>query len=211
MLVKSEDQEEELLSSVVVGGFPTRGNVHSQGQKVVVGSGNGVLTLWERGVWDDQDERVIVMPGGKSGGDSIDCLAVVPNGRREVAAGCGDGKVRIANLTGKGVQETLLHDVLEGVLGVGFDSLGRLISGGGNMVKVWAEKDQSANYSDDGMDSDEEEDDSDDEPVAGKRKKADASSDEDSSSEEEKPKNKKGKRGPKDKLAQTGVLGFDIE
>lgn len=208
-MVKSENQEEELLSSVVVGGFPARGgSARSLGQKVVVGSGNGVLTLWERGVWDDQDERVIVMPGGKSGGDSLDVLAVVPGGRREVAVGCGDGKVRLVNLTGRGVQETLLHDVLEGVLGVGFDSLGRLISGGGNMVKVWAEKDQSAQ----GSDSEEEDsdDEDEDEGSAGKRKKADASSDEDSSSEEEKPQQKKKKGKGKDKGIGNGILGFDI-
>ena len=207
-MVKSENQEEELLSSVVVGGFPARGgSARSGGQKVVVGSGNGVLTLWERGVWDDQDERVIVMPGGKSGGDSLDVLAVVPNGRREVAVGCGDGKVRLVNLTGRGVQETLLHDVLEGVLGVGFDSLGRLISGGGNMVKVWAEKDQVA---DSGSDSEDDSDDEDEDAGAGKRKKADASSDEDSSSEEEKPQQKKKKGKAKDKGIGNGILGFDI-
>lgn len=208
VMVKSENQEEELLSSVVVGGFPARGgSARSGGQKVVVGSGNGVLTLWERGVWDDQDERVIVMPGGKSGGDSLDVLAVVPNGRREVAVGCGDGKVRLVNLTGRGVQETLLHDVLEGVLGVGFDSLGRLISGGGNMVKVWAEKDQIA---DSGSDSEDDSDDEDEDAGAGKRKKADASSDEDSSSEEEKPQQKKKKGKAKDKGIGNGILGFDI-
>lgn len=212
-MVKSEDQEEELLSSVVVSGFPARGG-RSGGQKVVVGSGNGVLTLWERGVWDDQDERVIVMPGGKSGGDSLDVLAVVPGGAREVAVGCGDGKVRIANLTGRGVLETLLHDQLEGVLGVGFDVHDRLVSGGGNMVKVWAEKDASTNddsEADSDADSDVDSDDSDDEDApkaSGKRRKVESSDDD--SSEDEKPKKKKGKGKGKGKTIGNGILGFDI-
>jgi hypothetical protein len=204
VLVKSEDQEEELLSSVVVSGFPARGG-RSGGQKVVVGSGNGVLTLWERGVWDDQDERVIVMPGGKSGGDSLDAIVVVPGGRREVAVGCGDGRVRLVNLTGKGVQETLRHDELEGVVGVGFDCLGRLISGGGSVVKVWAEKEGDEEEESD--ESDEEEEDQ----GASKRKadSDDDSDDDDSSSEEEKQKKKKRRKGKgKDKGVGNGILGF---
>ncbi|TVY52774.1 WD repeat-containing protein jip5, partial [Lachnellula suecica] len=67
VMVKSEDQEEELLCSVFVGGLPSKPG-RSKGEKVLVGSSSGVLTLWERGVWDDQDERIIV-DGGRGGGD----------------------------------------------------------------------------------------------------------------------------------------------
>lgn len=69
VLVKSEDQEEELLSSVFVGGLPAKPG-RSKGEKILVGSGNGVLTLWERGVWDDQDERIVV-DGGRGKGGSV--------------------------------------------------------------------------------------------------------------------------------------------
>lgn len=61
VLVKSEDQEEEFLSSVFVGGLRARPG-RSKGEKVVVGSSSGVLTLWERGVWDDQDEEEAEAP-----------------------------------------------------------------------------------------------------------------------------------------------------
>ncbi len=67
VLVKSEDQEEELLSCVFVDGLPARPG-RSTGQKVLVGCSTGVVTVWERGVWDDQEERIVV-DGGKAGGE----------------------------------------------------------------------------------------------------------------------------------------------
>lgn len=199
VLVKSADQEEELLSCAVVGGFPAHGG-QSGGQKVVVGNGNGVLTLWERGVWDDQDERVVVTPGGKAAGESVDAIAVVPGGRREVVVGCGDGKVRVVNLTGRGVLGVLRHDELEGVVGVGFDCYGRLISGGGNMVKVWGEKGPEAGEGEEESDSEKD-----------SEKDSEDSEDESSSSEEEeKPERKKRKkgRGKADPGVGNGILGF---
>src|SRR5271163_3594771 len=61
VLVKSEDQEEELTSSLFVSGLKAGGT--SKGEKLLVGGAGGVITLWERGVWDDQDERIIVDRG----------------------------------------------------------------------------------------------------------------------------------------------------
>jgi hypothetical protein len=143
VLVKSEDQEEELLSSVFVGGLPSKPG-RSKGEKVLVGSSNGVLTLWERGVWDDQDERIIV-DGGRGGGESLDSLVVMPedvgDGGKNVVVGVGDGTIRIVKLgPNKLIGEPLRHDEVEAVVGLGFDVGGRLISGGGSIVKVWQEK-----------------------------------------------------------------------
>ncbi|TGO90287.1 hypothetical protein BPOR_0071g00190 [Botrytis porri] len=76
VLVKSEDQEEELLSSVFVSGLPARGKFGRE--KVCVGNGNGVITLWEKGVWDDQSERIIVDGGGKAEGESLDAMIAMP-------------------------------------------------------------------------------------------------------------------------------------
>jgi len=51
------------------------------------------------------------------------------------------GTIRIVQLgPNKIVGETLRHDEVEGVVGLGFDVGGRLISGGGSIVKVWQEK-----------------------------------------------------------------------
>lgn len=208
VLVKSEDQEEELLSSVFVGGLPSKPG-RSKGEKVLVGSGNGVLTLWERGVWDDQDERIIV-DGGKGGGESLDALVLMPDGvgdgNTNVCVGVGDGTVRIVRMgLNKVVEEPLRHDDVEAVVALGFDVEGRLISGGGSIVKVWQEKMSLE-------DDEDEEEDSDEEPAMAKRAlSSDSDSDEDDSSDEEEERKRKKKRKRskgKDKNAGNGILGF---
>jgi hypothetical protein len=210
--VKSEDQEEELLSSVFVGGLPSRPG-RSKGEKVLIGSSSGVLTLWERGVWDDQDERIIV-DGGRGGGESLDVLALVPEGvgvgGKNVVVGVGDGTIRVVRLgMNKVVGEPLRHDEVEGVVGLGFDVGGRMISGGGHIVKVWQQEM--------GVDEEEEEEeDSDDDsdeapPTGGEKRRGGDSSDEDSSDDEDNGRRRKKKRkGGKGKSKHTvnGVLGF---
>jgi hypothetical protein len=211
VLVKSENQEEELLSSVFVGGLPSKPG-RSKGEKVLVGSSNGVLTLWERGVWDDQDERIYV-DVGRGGGESLDSLAVMPegvgDGGKNVVVGVGDGTIRIVQLgPNKVVGEALRHDEVESVVGLGFDVGGRLISGGGSIVKVWQEKMT--------LNDDDEEDDSDDEESSVKKRALDGSDSddgdgadaEDSSDEEQGRKRKKKRRKGKGKHTGNGILGF---
>ncbi len=207
VLVKSEDQEEELLSSVFVGGLPSRPG-RSKGEKVLVGSSSGVLTLWERGVWDDQDERIIV-DGGRGGGESLDSLVLMPegvgDGGKNVVVGVGDGTIRIVKLGSNKVVAELRHDEVESVVGLGFDVEGRMISGGGSIIKVWQEKMN--------LDDNEEESDSDEEVT--KKRGLDGSDSEDSdsdagdSSDEEggqKRKKRRKARGKKD--PGNGILGF---
>ncbi|KAH8768772.1 WD repeat-containing protein jip5 [Hyaloscypha finlandica] len=213
VLVKSENQEEELLSSVFVGGLPSKPG-RSKGEKVLVGSSNGVLTLWERGVWDDQDERIYV-DVGRGGGESLDSLAVMPegvgDGGKNVVVGVGDGTIRIVQLgPNKLVGETLRHDEVEGVVGLGFDVGGRLISGGGSIVKVWQEK---MTLDDEG----EDEDDSDEGETWARKRTLDGSASdgsdeadaEDSSDEEgERKRRKKRRKAKGKKQSGNGILGF---
>lgn len=142
VLVRSEDQEEELLSSVFVGGLSAKPG-RSKGEKVLVGGGGGVLTLWERGVWDDQDERIIV-DRGTAGGESLDTITVVPDGvglgGKVVAVGLGDGRVKFVRLGPNKVVGEVRHDEVESVVSLGFDVAGRMISGGGQTIKIWHEK-----------------------------------------------------------------------
>lgn len=177
VLVQSEDQEEMLLSCCFVSGLPVRRGGTSKGAKVVVGGGDGVLTLWERGVWDDQDERITV-DRGAGGGESLDVLTPLPDGvgpgGKVIAVGMGDGKVRFVKLGQNKVVGEIQHDEVEGVISLDFDVGGRLVSGGGNTIKVWHEKvDEDnggyldgamkrGNGSDSDAGSDEEKDDSDD-------------------------------------------------
>jgi hypothetical protein len=210
VLVKSEDQEEELLCSVFVGGLPSKPG-RSKGEKVLIGSSSGVLTLWERGVWDDQDERIIVDGAGRGGGESLDTLAVMPegvgDGGKNVVVGVGDGTIRIVKLGLNKVIGELRHDELEGVVGLGFDVGGRMISGGGHVVKVWQEE----MGDEDGVDEEEDED-SDEEDIAVDRKKrglSDSDDDDSSEDEAERRSRKKKRKGSKSKnKGGNGVLGF---
>ncbi|KIN02249.1 hypothetical protein OIDMADRAFT_197335 [Oidiodendron maius Zn] len=210
VLVKSEDQEEELLSSVFVGGLPSKPG-RSSGEKVLIGGGSGVLTLWERGVWDDQDERIIV-DSGKGGGESLDTLVVMPDGvgdgHKNVVVGVGDGTIRIVRLgLNKVVGEPLRHDEVEAVVALGFDVGGRLVSGGGSIVKVWQEAMNEAD--EDQADSDEE--DSDEEIGAAKRAlaKGNGNSDSDDSDEEAARSQKRRKKSKgKKKNSGNGIMGF---
>ncbi|GME28958.1 WD repeat containing protein [Neofusicoccum parvum] len=143
VLVRSEDQEEELLSSRFVGGLPKKGS--SVGEKILVGGSAGVLTLWERGVWDDQDERITV-DRGPGGGESLDVMEMLPEGvgsagGKVVAVGLGNGLVRFVKIGANRVVGEVSHDEAgESVVALGFDVGGRLITGGGQVVKVWHEK-----------------------------------------------------------------------
>jgi len=205
VLVKSEDQEEELLSSVFVGGLPSKPG-RSKGEKILVGSGSGVLTLWERGVWDDQDERIIVDGTGRGGGESLDALVLMPDnvgdGHKNVVVGVGDGTVRIVRMgLNKVVGEPLRHDDIEAVVALGFDVEGRLISGGGSIVKVWEES----------MNLDDEAEESDDDNGATKRalsESDDSDKQEDSSDDDSKPSKRRKKAKAKQKNAGNGILGF---
>ncbi len=210
VLVKSEDQEEELLCSVFVGGLPAKPG-RSKGEKVMIGSSSGILTLWERGVWDDQDERIIVVGGGRGGGESLDALAVMPegvgDGGKNVVVGVGDGTIRIVKLGLNKAIGDLRHDEIEGVVGLGFDVGGRMISGGGHVVKVWQEEMAG---DDDGVDEEEEEDSDEDVPADSKKRRGSDSEEEDSSDDEDERRScKRKRRGNKgENKSGNGVLGF---
>ncbi|KAI5292130.1 WD repeat-containing protein jip5 [Ascosphaera acerosa] len=129
-----------------------------------------------------------------------------------VAVGQSDGHVQLVQLGSNKVVATLRHDELEGVTGLGFDVEGRMVSGGGNVVKVWHALDAGAGGSDSDDGSDDSGDDSDGgvEKRAGRRPpppskrpahKAASDSDDDSSDDDDemfrsrkKQKGRKGKR-----------------
>jgi hypothetical protein len=136
----------------------------------VVGGSGGVLTLWERGAWDDQDERIYIEKGA-GGGESLETLTAVPDelGKgKMIAIGLGNGKVKFVKMGMNKVVSELTHDETEGVVGLGFDVEGRMVTGGGQVVKVWHETAESGGFSgekhmlvDDSDDSDDDDSDSD--------------------------------------------------
>lgn len=145
VLVKSEDQGEELLSSAIGDG------------KLVVGGEKGALRLWQVGVWDDNEETVTVGRGA-----SADVLAMVPEdvGKGQMlAVGMDDGVVRFVGMgrkRAKVLDFEVRHDEVEGVWGLGFEVGGRMCSGGGAVVKVWEESLASGGGV--GVEAEEEED-----------------------------------------------------
>ena len=215
VLVKSEDQEEELLSSVFVSGLSKRGGGTSVGEKVVVGGAGGVLTLWEKGQWDDQDERITV-DRSEGGGESLDVLSLLPDGvgpgGKVVAVGTGEGLIRFVKIGANKVIGEVRHDEVEAAVGLGFDVGGRMISGGGNVVKVWHDKVDEDNgaYVDGGSSkrhagSDSEDEDGEDDGTG----KGEDDSDEDSDEEDGgRKRRKKRKRGKGKQLAGKAAFAF---
>lgn len=141
----SEDQDVELTSCLMVQGLKRGGT--SVGEKLLVGQADGVVSLWERGVWGDLDERMII----DKTGDEVESLCEVPQGfgkgklkmnEKLVVAGLEGGRIRFARVGRNGVLDEwdIVHDEMEGVTGLGFDIGGRLVSGGGQTVKIWTER-----------------------------------------------------------------------
>lgn len=231
VIATSEDQEEELTSVMYISGLKKGGT--SVGEKVLVGQADGVVSLWERGVWGDLDERIVV----DRGNSAIECLCsvpadFVPKGKLKmnekiVAAGLEDGTIRFLRI-GRNIvirEWDLKHEEIDGVSGLGFDAAGRMVSGGGQTVKVWTTtKNTSPGTTPNGLgkhdrdhsDEDEWEDDSADDSADNEAEVDSDSADEADSSEDEarrdRGKRKKRKRNKgKDKsggraLTFSGIL-----
>ncbi|KAH7166319.1 WD40-repeat-containing domain protein [Dactylonectria macrodidyma] len=217
VLVRSEDQEDELLTSCFVPGMGPKNNRNNG--VLAIGSGSGVLTLWDKGAWDDQQERIIVDGDRKGGGESIDSVALVPQELgigKKVVCGVGDGSLRIVDLIRREVDVSinLRHDHMESVVSLAFDSENRLISAGGKTVKLWEELSE-LQADDDDEDSDSDDDSEEEEEQSGKRA-AESDSDSDDSDqervEEMKRRAKRRKEVQNNKLGPMGahgIMGFE--
>ncbi|KAM0814206.1 putative WD repeat-containing protein JIP5 [Seiridium cardinale] len=196
VLVRSDDQEDELLGAVFVPGLGPKKN--RDNGIVAVGTGTGVLTIWDKGAWDDQTDRIIV----DRAGESLDCMAQLPDtitSGKKIAVGVGDGTVRLVDLVKREVEAVLQHDEVEAVVGISFDCEGRMISGGGTTIKVWEESvaptgDDSDEDGDEDDDSDESDDSDDSDTKTPVQTKRAADSDAESESDSDDGSRRKGKK-----------------
>ncbi|KAL4728372.1 WD repeat-containing protein jip5 [Fusarium chlamydosporum] len=216
VLVRSDDQEDELLSSCYISGMGPKG--HRENGVVACGTSTGVLTLWDKGSWDDQQERIIV-DGDRKGGESIDATVLIPQEMglgKKVICGLGDGSLRVVDAVRRQVivSDNLRHDHMESVVSLAFDSANRLISAGGRTVKLWEEL-SALQGSDEDEEEEEEDDDEGDESEEeekgnGKRPAESESDSEDSEADhiaEMKQRAKRRKDNQKNKLGPMGAHG----
>lgn len=194
VILESDDFDEELLCSTIVD------------SKTIVGSEQGVLRIWETGKWEAPPKTYHV------GSDGVEAIAAIPDTLEATQRGntiCGmeDGNIKILRL-GEGMNRLVgevSHDQIDAPSALGFltgDGGGRMISGGGKVIKVWEEKevvvpdkDRYANGSaedsvDDTKGEDEEEENSEEEKRPQRRRK----------------KSKRSKS--KDKRGNHGVMAF---
>ena len=172
--------------------------------KLIAGGEKGVLRVWDGGansIVEGKERKVAVQRG-----ESLDVVCstsggVVPN--KTVVVGLGDGTIKFVDVGGKkgtAIAEVRHHEI-DGAVALGFESGGRLISAGGDVVKIWERS---------------EEEDSDDEELGvtglgsiGEDNEPEAGSDSDSSEEERKPKRKKRKRNKgKDRGGNSHIMAF---
>ena len=195
----TNNDEEELLSSVWVGKL--RGKHFQQaGEKIFLGSSTGLLTMWEKATQYDPEEEYVVVDKGMdgNGGESLECLAMVPDElglvdaeqNKALACGLGDGRIKLMQLGWLKNREMveLRHDDVEPVFGIGFERQGRMITGGGKIVKIWQKTDDDKQEENE-VDGHEETGDSVEYGTDGIE-----STRMDSSSEEEEPKPKRRKK-----------------
>eukprot|EP00941_MAST-03F_sp_MAST-3F-sp1_P006175 g6175.t1 len=190
LLHRSEDQEDELLSCVLM----------KNGNKVVCGSQDGVLIIWSYGEWLDRSDG---FPGHPESVDSI-----VKIDENTLATGSSDGIIRRVELQ---------PNRLRGVIGAHDDfpieelcfSADKTILAScshDNEVRFWAVNEDEDEDSDEEEDSDDDDFDSDD-SFDGKKSK---SARKRRRREKKKEQRKKSKLTPQDakKLKQGSMAGF---
>ncbi|KAK9237593.1 WD40-repeat-containing domain protein [Lipomyces kononenkoae] len=177
----SEDQEDEILCSCI--SYPPNfeyspdegrdSNAAVPEKRVavtaVMGTATGVLTFWMKDNWDDQQTRAILS------NESIDCIAEYPDQR--IIAGGADGIVRLVDVRQRKAIKEYEHGGEDGVVAVATDSWGRIVSAGGEIVRVWnlddepEESKRESDSDDNDTDSDKSENESDDSDDDGKKSK----------------------------------------
>jgi hypothetical protein len=236
-LARSEPQEDEMLCGAVVTRAPSKKTGGST--QLITGTAGGVVTGWNPGFWEDHQTRVSISRSTGDSVDSLTVMpddwelaSAAAGYRRYYAAGSGDGKVRVVEIGANRTVTTLSHSystdqakrmgvgritkgdheigLEEGVAALGIDCEGRIISGGGMVVKVWtlAEPTQDQPNSKKKKRSRQGHDNSSGDGESEKENDSDDSDDSDGEKESKKRKRRK-RKGGKGKAKSAGVKNFN--
>ena len=167
---------------------------------IVVGGERGLLRFWT-------DARNLPIELGSSSetrvhlikNETIDTLCTPPKHGTLLAAGLGDGSIKLVDFRSRKIVASLQHDDIEPVVGLGFESEGRLVSAGGQNIKIWQESTTGRPVDGHGQEVEEVE------CVSLEEIKDEGEDD----SEDQKPKNaRKKRRKGKGKNSPNGILGI---
>ncbi|KAL8698411.1 MAG: hypothetical protein Q9201_006587 [Fulgogasparrea decipioides] len=192
IVFQSADLGEEVLSGTTTGG------------KLVAGGEKGALRIWDggvKGLMEGTERRITVQKG-----ENLDVICEGASPDDMVVVGLGDGTVKFVQVGGKrgGVASSVRHNEVEGVLALGFEPGGRMISGGGDTVKIWERSQEDDS-------SDEEAMDKTNGIITKDRSEVEEAeeNDHESSEEEKRPKRKKRKRNKgKDRGGSNHIMAF---
>lgn len=152
----SEDQEDELLSLCFL-------NDDENDSTLFCGQGQGVLTFWQYGLneYNDQIGRIKI-----SKNEGIESLMPTMLNNNRIWCGCTDGFVYLLDGKVKRIVKKVHHGKYEDVSLLDIDYEYRLVSGSMNTIKVWnidQEEEEMSNASMEDDSSDDSQSSSDDE------------------------------------------------
>ena len=154
-VVYSDDQEDEILCGTFLD--------TEDGETVVCGMGEGVVTIWKplKNDLEDQMSRIKIAKD-----ESVECIVSTLQDDNCVWCGCSDGKLYKVDIKGSRIAEIRKHNDVDEVQFLDLDCEYRLVSGGMDNLKIWQAQDQNGTNgdleSDVSIDSDSDLDDSDD-------------------------------------------------
>lgn len=141
-VVYSDDQEDEILCGTFLD--------TEDGETVVCGMGEGVVTIWKpkKNDLEDQMSRIKIAKD-----ESVECIVSTLQDDNSVWCGCSDGKLYKVDIKRSKISEVRKHNTVDEVQFLDLDCEYRLVSGGMDNLKIWQSQDQNGTNGDEVFDS----------------------------------------------------------
>ncbi|SMN19841.1 similar to Saccharomyces cerevisiae YPR169W JIP5 Essential protein required for biogenesis of the large ribosomal subunit [Maudiozyma saulgeensis] len=133
-VVYSDDQEDEILCGTFLD--------PEEGETVVCGMGEGVVTIWkpEKNDLEDQMSRIKITKD-----ESVECIVPTLQDDNCVWCGCSNGKLYKVDIKGSRISEIRTHNSVDEVQFLDIDYDYRLVSGGMDNIKIWESQNREEN------------------------------------------------------------------